>query len=109
MARVASACAVAYVAAVLISVVVAHALHVAAPHWGLADRILQPLAAGLEFIDTHWKAALLLGVPFLAPVVRDLVPRLRKIWGFEFDPVPELVSASKGEKPAARRTGAQRP
>lgn len=76
-----------YIGAALLSVMVAHVIFVISPQSGLADRIIAPVARGLELADTHWKSVLILVAPFFAPVARDLVPRLRRIWGIEFDAV----------------------
>lgn len=99
LSAIALKCVVVYVSAVVLSVIIAHILLIALPHSGLAERVIAPVARGLEFLDAHWKSVLILVAPFAAPVARDLVPRLRKAWGFEFDPVP-LESEGVHEKPA---------
>jgi len=76
-----------YVSAAAASIVVAHVLIVVQPQSGSADRIIAPVARGLEFLDTHRKAVLILVVPFIAPVVQELIPRLRRAGSFEFDAV----------------------
>jgi len=88
-----------YVSATVLSVVFAHVLRVAVPGSGLAERIVAPVAGALEFLDTHWKSVLIIVAPFLAPVVRELVPRLRKVGSVEFDAVP-LEPIGVREKPA---------
>jgi hypothetical protein len=60
--------------------------------------MIVPVARGLEFLDAHWKAVLMIVAPFLAPVAIELIPRLRKIGSVEFDPVP-LESVGVREKP----------
>jgi hypothetical protein len=80
-------CLSAYVAAVFISVLVAHVFLVLRPQSGLGERVLSPVANGLAFLDSHWKSVLILVAPFLMPVMQDLVPRLRKIGGVEFDSI----------------------
>jgi hypothetical protein len=76
-----------YVSVAALSVVVAHVLIVVQPQSGSADRIIAPVVKGLEFLDTHWKGVLILVVPFIAPVVQELIPRLRKLGSLEFDAV----------------------
>lgn len=63
-----------------------------------------PVGKGLEFLDTHWKGVLILVVPFIAPVVQELIPRLRKAGSFEFDAVP-LVPEGVREKPSQTLPG----
>jgi hypothetical protein len=87
-----------YLVFAILSVMVAHVLLVLEPQSGLAERIIAPVARGLEFVDAHWKSILILVAPFAAPVARDLVPRLRKAWGLEFDPLP-LEPVGVHEKP----------
>jgi len=43
-------------------------------------------------------------VPFIAPIVRELIPRLRKAGSFEFDAVP-LVPEGVREKPSSAPPG----
>ena len=73
----------------------AHILLVFHPQSRWAEGLISPVTRGLQFADSHWKAILLLIGPFLLPVARDLIPRLKKAWGFEFD-VP-LEQAGKGQ------------
>jgi hypothetical protein len=89
-----------YLILTVLSLTVAHVLLVFDPQSSLAESIIAPVARGLAFLDTHWKAALLVGGPFILPLVRSLVPRLRKAWGFEFD-LP-LEPAGEGEVPTER-------
>ena len=92
-------CVFAYVSASILSMMFAHLLLVLQPQSGLAERIIAPVTRGLEFLDAHWKSVLILVAPLVAPAARDLVPRLRKAWGLEFDPVQlELVGGVR-EKP----------
>lgn len=46
----------------------------------LGERIIAPVTRALEFLDNDWKAVLMLVAPFVTPIVRDLIPRLRKGW-----------------------------
>ncbi len=99
LAGLAFICVATYVSAALLSMMFAHILLVVQPQSGLAERIIAPVTRGLEFLDAHWKSVLILIAPIAAPAARDLVPRLRKAWGLEFDPVPlELVGGVR-EKP----------
>jgi hypothetical protein len=86
--EIALACVNLYVGAVFLSVIVAHGLLIARPQSGLGERVIAPVAKGLEFLDAHWKSVLILVTPFLLPVIRDLIPRLRKVGSVEFDSVP---------------------
>ncbi len=88
----------AYLSVAVLSVMIAHVLFIAKPSTGLGERVILPLVKGLDFLDTHWKAVLIVVFPFVAPLARDLVPRLRKAWGLEFDAVP-LESERVREKP----------
>ena len=88
-----------YLGVAILSVMIAHAFLVVQPQSGLAERIIAPVARGLEFIDAHWKSVLIVVTPFAVPAARDLVPRLRKAWGLEFDPVP-LEPVGVHEKPS---------
>jgi hypothetical protein len=82
-------CVAVYVAATILSVIIAHIVLVVQPQSSLPERIIAPVARALEFLDAHWKSVLILvALPFITPVARGLVPRLRKAWGLEFDPVP---------------------
>lgn len=87
-----------YLGLAILSVMFAHFLLVLAPQSGLAERIIAPVARGLEFVDTHWKSIVILVAPVAVPAARGLVPRLRKAWGFEFDPLP-LEPVGVHEKP----------
>src|SRR5579859_4853916 len=73
------ACLNVYVSVVVLSVMIAHVLLVLQPGSDLGRRMIAPVANGLEFLDSHWKSILILVAPFLSPVVRDLIPRLRKV------------------------------
>jgi len=95
---IALAFASAYVSAAVLSVSIAHVLLIAKPASGLGERVIMPLAKGLDFLDAHWKAVLMVVFPFVAPLARDLVPRLRKAWGLEFDSIP-LRPVEMREKP----------
>ena len=89
-----------YLLVTVLSLMVAHVLLIFHPQSSLAENIIAPVSRGLAFLDTHWKSALLVGGPFVLPLVRDLIPRLRKAWGLEFD-LP-LEPAGKGEVPSER-------
>jgi hypothetical protein len=52
---VALACVNLYVSAVVLSVMIAHALLIVRPQSSLGERIIVPVARGLEFLDAHWK------------------------------------------------------
>ena len=88
-----------YLGVAILSVMVAHILLVFEPQSGLAERIIAPIARGLEFVDAHWKSIVILVAPFAVPVARDLMPRLRKAWGFEFDALPLEPVGGVHEKP----------
>ena len=87
-----------YLSAAALSLVAAHVLIVVRPDSGLGERIIAPVGRGLEFLDTHWKGVLILVLPFIAPIVQELIPRLRKVGSLEFDAVP-LVPEGVREKP----------
>ena len=57
---------VVYVSAAAISMVVAHVLIVAEAQPVLGERLIAPVARGLEFLDTHWKGVLILVIPFMS-------------------------------------------
>jgi hypothetical protein len=94
-----------YVSAAAISVVIAHVLIVLSPDSGLGNRVIGPVARGLEFLDIHWKGVLILVVPFIAPIVQELIPRLRKLGSLEFDSV-QLEPVGVREKPSEAPPGA---
>jgi hypothetical protein len=87
-----------YLGAAILSVMISHVSLVLWPQSGVAERIIAPVAKGLEFLDAHWKSVLILVAPFAVPAARGLVPRLRKAWGLEFDPV-QLEPVGVHEKP----------
>ena len=87
-----------YLGVAILSVMIAHVMLVLQPQSGSAERIIAPIARGLEFVDVHWKSILIIVAPLALPAARDLVPRLRKAWGFEFDAVP-LEPVGVREKP----------
>jgi hypothetical protein len=100
------ACFNIYLGATILSLIAAHVLLIARPDSGLAERIIAPVAKGLEFLDAHWRSVvILIASPFVAPIARDLVGRLRKIGGVEFDAVP-LEPQGVREKPALFVPGA---
>jgi hypothetical protein len=94
-----------YVSAAAISVVVAHVLIVVQQQSVLGERLITPVARGLEFLDTHWKGVLILVVPFIAPVMQSLIPRLRKAGSLEFDAV-QIEPVGVHEKPLPAPPGA---
>ena len=102
---IALTCFAVYVSAAALSVAAAHVLLVVQPQSALGQRMIAPVARGLEFLDAHWKSVLLLVAPFVVPVARELVPRLRKVGSVEFDPVP-LEPVGVREKPAQVPPGA---
>ena len=97
--RIALAGVILYICAAAVSMVVAHILLIARPESGLAERIIAPVARGLEFLDDHWKVVVLLVAPFAVPLLRDLLTRLRRFGDVEFDPV-HLEPVGVREKPA---------
>jgi hypothetical protein len=97
---IASVCIITYASITLLSLVVAHVLLVVHQQSNWAESIINPVSRGLQFVDAHWKSLLLLVGPFLLPVARDLIPRLRKAWGLEFD-LP-LEQVGKGQVPSGR-------
>lgn len=104
--KLALACAAVYVSAAALSVMAAHVMHIIRPESLWSERLIAPVAKGIEFLDAHWKAVLILAAPFAAPVARALIPRLRKVWGFEFDAEPvSLESEGVREKPAPSPQG----
>src|SRR5271169_4653851 len=84
---VALVCLNGYVSAIFLSVMIAHVLLIIRPQSGLGERVIAPVGKGLEFLDAHWKSVLIIVAPFLLPVIRDLIPRLRKVGSVEFDSV----------------------
>jgi len=96
-------CLILYVSAAALSVIVAHVFAIVDPQSGVGNRIIAPTVKGLEFLDVHWKVVLMLVVPFVLPVVRDLIPRLRKVGSVELDPVP-LETVGVREKPVQIET-----
>lgn len=101
-------CVAVYVILATLSVIFAHAMFVVRPQSGWAERVIAPVVRGIEFLDAHWKAVLILVAPFAAPAARALIPRLRKAWGLEFDPPEPLPLESEGsprEKPTHSQHG----
>lgn len=99
-------CAGFYLLATALSLFVAHLLLIAAPHSGLGERLIMPVAKTLEFLDAHWKPVLVLAIPFIHPAAWDILPRIRKIGSVELDPVP-LEKIGVREKPPHGGEGAQ--
>jgi len=96
---------VGYIGAAVLSVVVAHALLIARPTSGLGERVVAPLARGLEFLDMHWKSILIIvGLPFVAPMAENLLGRLTKAWGMEFVTLEQVGGVR--EKPTKTLGGA---
>jgi hypothetical protein len=88
-----------YISAAVLSVVVAHALLIIKPASGLGERMVAPLARGLEFLDMHWKSVLIIvGLPFVAPMLEELLGRLTKAWGLEFVTLEGLGVREKSTK-----------
>jgi len=61
--------------------------------------MIAPVSRGLQFVDTHWRATLLLAAPIILPFIEHLIPRLTKAYGFEFLPLDEVA---KGNIPSER-------
>lgn len=97
--EIALKCVAGYASVTLLSIVVTHFLLVAWPQSGWGERIIAPVTKGLLFLDAHWKSALMLIAPFVVPVARDLIPRLRKVGSVEFDSV-KLEPVGVREKPS---------
>src|SRR5436309_543108 len=94
-----STCLAIYASAVTLSLVIAHILLIVKPNSGLGQRIVTPVAGGIAFLDAHWRTVLILiATPFFIPVMQDLICRVRKIYGFEFDPV-QIEPQEVREKP----------
>ncbi len=97
-------CLISYLCASALSVIVAHVLAIIDPQSGIGDRIIAPTVKGLEFLDAHWKVVIMIVAPFVLPVARDLIPRLRKVGSLELDPVP-LEPVGIHEKPGQKKNG----
>jgi hypothetical protein len=92
-------CLAIYAGAAALSLIVAHVLLIVKPNSGLGQRIIAPIAGGIAFLDAHWRTVLILiATPFFIPVMQDLIRRVRKIYGFEFDPV-QIEPQGVREKP----------
>lgn len=89
-------CMAVYLMFTAISLIFAHVLLVFKPQSETAEAIIAPVSRGLHFIDDHWKATLLLITPLVWPVVRQLVLRVTKAWGFEFQGVT-LQEVDRGQ------------
>ena len=98
-------CVAIYFGVAVLSVMTAHISLVLYPQSGFAERIIAPVSRGLEFLDAHWKSVLIVVAPFAVPIAKGLVPRLRKAWGLEFDPVPLEPVGGVREKPTKNREG----
>jgi hypothetical protein len=68
------------------------------------EGIVAPITGGLEFLDAHWKALLILVIPFALPFLREIVAYVRKVGPVELRDVP-LEMIGKGEKPSPRPQG----
>jgi hypothetical protein len=99
---VAEVCIAIYLTFTCLSLIMAHALLVYNQHSAVAEAIIAPVSRGLQFIDDHWKATLLLVSPLIWPVLRHLVLRVTKAWGVEFEPVV-LQQVDRGQIQARRR------
>lgn len=99
---VAEVCIAFYLTFTCLSLIAAHALLVCKQQSALAEAIITPVSRGLQFIDDHWKATLLLVSPLIWPVLRHLVLRITKAWGVEFEPIA-LQEVDRGQIPAPRR------
>ena len=87
-----------YLTATAISLIVAHLILVLRPGSIFAEEVIAPVSRGLEFIDNHWKATLLVVAPLVWPVIRQLVLRVTKAGAFEFGAV-HLKEAGGGKVP----------
>jgi hypothetical protein len=87
-----------YLTATALSLIVAHFILVLRPGSLFAEDIIAPVSRGLEFIDNHWKATLLVIAPLVWPVIRQLVLRVTKAGGFEFGAV-HLNEVDRGKVP----------
>lgn len=88
---------VVYLLAVVFSVMLAHIALIIHPDSALAARLIAPVRGGLDFLDDHWKGALLIVAPFLVPAAERLTRRIRK---FTIgDTKIELEDAGIHEKP----------
>jgi hypothetical protein len=87
---------------------IAHIALVVWPQSGWAARIVAPVGKGIEFLDAHWKAVLILIAPFVAPIVspvaRDVARRITKVGPVEMSPVP-LEPEGPHEKPTHNPQG----
>lgn len=90
----------AYLVAVVGTVIVAHVALIVHPYEtdsNLAARLVEPVRTALEFLDNHWKGALLILAPFLLPAADQLIRRIR---AFTFgDTKVELENEGVHEKP----------
>lgn len=67
------------------------------PSSALATRLAAPISVGLQFIDSHWKAALFVGALLFIPNAGELFRRVRKVI---VGPVSvELLDGVVGKKP----------
>lgn len=93
-----------YAGGTLLSIVAAHIIFVGWPQSGWGERIISPVTKGLVFLDAHWKSALMLVAPFVVPVARELIPRLRKVGSVEFSEV-KVEPVEVREKPTPPPSG----
>ena len=91
----AAVCVALYLTVTCLSLIIAHGLLVFGQS-AEAEAIIAPVSRGLQFVDEHWKATLLLISPVVWPILRQLVLRVTKAWGFEFEPVA-LQEVDRGQ------------
>jgi len=89
-----------YLTITSLSLIVAHLILVFHPGSVFAENVIAPVSRGLEFIDTHWKATLLIVVPLVWPVLRQLILRITKAGAFEFGGALHLDEVDRGKIPS---------
>src|SRR5437868_1845635 len=68
-----------YASVIFVTVALAHLLYLFNPDSAWAERLITPVRDGLEFVDLHWKAGLLILAPFFPAEAIDLVRRISKV------------------------------
>lgn len=99
---IAEVCIALYLMFTCLSLMMAHLILVFYRQSPLAEAIIAPVSRGLQFIDDHWRATLLFISPLVWPVLRQLVLRVTKAWGFEFEHVA-LQEVERGQITTPRR------
>ncbi|SRR5579862_1056551 len=72
-------CLVSYTVFLLFSVALAHIVYEIDPYSGWSERLIAPLRNGLEFLDEHWKAALIMIAPFFVSEIRGMIRRVNEV------------------------------